>query len=194
MKKKFLVEICERRRVNFEVEAENKEEAKKVAKDTYQNDDDLMSEMLTDDALKLTEVDVLYEIGPATGIVDEKPSSKRERKPELYAVINIKDCVVHLDYTVNPDASCCQGKEDALQLELYSTKGWYESKYLKKLEDDFWGVWEEWNRHVTGGILLQDDFTFAEWDSVISRYREVTPDEIKNLEDGEYVVYAEMKK
>ena len=194
MKKKFLVEVCEYRRVKFEVEAENKEEAKKVAEDTYQNDDDLMSEMLTDDALVLTEVDVLHERGPATGIVDEKPSSKPDRKPELYAVINIKDGIIHLDYTVNPNASCCQGKEDALQLESYSMRGWHESKYLKKLEDDFWGVWTEWNGHVTGGILLQDDFTFAEWDSVVSRYREVTPAEIKNLEDGEYVVYAEMKK
>lgn len=194
MKKKFLVEIREHRRVTFEVEAENKEEAKRVAEDTYQNDDDLMSEMLTDDALVLTEVDVLHERGPATGIVDEKPSSKRKRKPELYAVINIKDGVVHLDYTVNPDASCCQGKENALQLESYSARGWHESKFNKKLEDDFWGVWTEWNGHVTGGILLQDDFTFAQWGRMLSRYREVTPAEIKDLHDGGYVVYAEIKE
>ena len=190
MKKKFLVEICEHRRVKFEVEAENKEEAKKVAEDTYQNDDDLMSEMLTDDAVVLTEVDVLHERGPATGIVGEKPS----RKPELYAIISVKDRIVHLEHSVNPDASCCQESEDALQLETYSLAGWNVNKADPRLAGDFWGVWNEWNGHMPGGIILQDDFTFAKWGRMLSRYREVTPDEIKDLQDGGYVVYAEMKK
>lgn len=195
MKKKYLVEVWEHRQVSFEVEAENKEEAKKVAEDTYQNDEELQHEMVAnDESVVYEEVKVLHEIGPATGIVDEKPSSKPERNPELYAVITIKDSVVHLDYTVNPDASCCQENEDILQLETYPDTGWCESKFSKRLEDDFWGVWTDWNGHVTGGIVLQDDFTFAEWDRMVSRYREVTPAEIKDLEDGGYVVYAEMKQ
>lgn len=191
--KKWLVEVWEHRKVSFEVEAENAEEAKRVAEDTYQNDEDLQHEMVSsDESIACEEVKVLQEIGPATGIVDKKPSSKRKRKPELYAVITIKDGIVHLDYTVNPDASCCQENEDILQLETYPDIGWYESKFSKRLEDDFWGVWTDRNGHVTGGIMLQDDFTFAKWDTWISSSKVVTPSEIKDLEDGEYVVYADM--
>lgn len=187
MKKKFLVEVCEHRRVKFEVEAENKEEAKKVAEDTYQNDDDLMSEMLTDDAVVLTEVDVLHERGPATGIVGEKG-----RDPALYAIISVKGHMVHLEHSVNPDASCCQESEEALQLETYSRAGWNEDKADPRLVGDFWGVWNEWNGCMPGGIILQDDFTFKMWDEMIAGFREVAPSEIKDLEDGEYVVYADM--
>ena len=194
MKKKFLVEICERRRVKFEVEAENREEAKKVAEDTYQNDDDLMSEMLTDDAVVSTEVDVLHERGPATGIVDEKPPGKSDRHPELYAIISIKNDIVHLEHTVNPDASCCQYGEDALQLESYSAGGWHTDKYDSFLRDDFWGFWTAWNGLVSGGITLNDDFTFNEWYKMISELEEVTPSMIRNLPDGRYVVYADIVK
>lgn len=188
--KKWLVEVWEHRQVSFEVEAENEEEAKKVAEDTYQNDEELQHEMVSnDESIAYEEVKVLHEIGPATGIVGEKG-----RKPELYAVITIKDSVVHLDYTVNPNASCCQENEDILQLETYPDTGWHESKFSKKLEDDFWGVWTDWNGHVTGDIMLQDDFTFARWDTWISSSKVVTPSEIKDLDDGEYVVYADIVK
>lgn len=73
MKKKYLVEVWEHRQVSFEVEAENEEEAKKVAEDVYQNDDDLQHEMVSnDESIACEEVKVLQELGPATGIVNTK--------------------------------------------------------------------------------------------------------------------------
>ena len=193
--KKWLVEVWEHRQVSFEVEAENAEEAKKVAEDTYQNDEDLQHEMVSsDESIAYEEVKVLHEIGPATGIVDEKPSSKPERKPELYAIISIKNDIVHLEHTVNPDASCCQYGEDALQLESYSARGWHTDKYDPFLRDDFWGFWTEWNGLVSGGITLNDDFTFNEWYKMISELEEVTPSMIRDLPDGRYVVYADIVK
>lgn len=73
MKKKYLVEVWEHRQVSFEVEAENEEEAKKVAEDVYQNDDDLQHEMVSnDESIACEEVKVLQELGPATGIINTK--------------------------------------------------------------------------------------------------------------------------
>lgn len=73
MKKKYLVEVWEHRQVSFEVEAENEEEAKKVAEDVYQNDDDLQHEMVSnDESIVYEEVKVLQELGPATGIINTK--------------------------------------------------------------------------------------------------------------------------
>lgn len=193
--KKWLVEVWELRRISFEVEAENEKEAKKVAEDTYQNDEELQHEMVSsDESIAGEGVKVLQEIGPATGIVDEKPSSKPERKPELYAIISIKNDIVHLEHTVNPDASCCQHGEDALQLESYSAGGWHTDKYDSFLGDDFWGFWTAWNGLVSGGITLNDDFTFNEWYKMISELEEVTPSMIRDLPDGRYVVYADIVK
>lgn len=188
--KKWLVEVWELRRISFEVEAENEKEAKKVAEDTYQNDEELQHEMVSsDESIAGEGVKVLREIGPATGIVGEKPS----RKPELYAIISIKNGIVHLVHTVNPDASCCQESEDALQMETYSLAGWNVNKADPRLAGDFWGLWNEWNGIMPGGILL-DNFTFKAWDEVIAGLREVAPSEIKDLDDGEYVVYADIVK
>lgn len=73
MKKKYLVEVWEHRQVSFEVEAENEEEAKRVAEDVYQNDDDLQHEMVSnDESIACEEVKVLQELGPATGIINTK--------------------------------------------------------------------------------------------------------------------------
>jgi hypothetical protein len=73
MKKKYLVEVWEHRQVSFEVEAENEEEAKKVAEDVYQNDDGLQHEMVSnDESIACEEVKVLQELGPATGIINTK--------------------------------------------------------------------------------------------------------------------------
>ena len=73
MKKKYLVEVWEHRQVSFEVEAENEEEAKKVAEDVYQNDDGLQHEMVSnDESIVYEEVKVLQELGPATGIINTK--------------------------------------------------------------------------------------------------------------------------
>lgn len=73
MKKKYLVEVWEHRQVSFEVEAENEEEAKKVAEDVYQNDDGLQYEMVSnDESIACEEVKVLQELGPATGIINTK--------------------------------------------------------------------------------------------------------------------------
>ena len=47
MKSKFLVEVWEHRQVSFEVEAEDEDEAKKVAEDVYHNDDELQHEMVS---------------------------------------------------------------------------------------------------------------------------------------------------
>ncbi len=71
--KKYLVEVWEHRQVSFEVEAENEEEAKIVAEDVYMNDDDLQDEMVSnDESIACSEVKVLQELGPATGIINTK--------------------------------------------------------------------------------------------------------------------------
>ena len=46
MKSKFLVEVWEHRQVSFIVEAEDEDDAKKVAEDVYQNDDELQHDMV----------------------------------------------------------------------------------------------------------------------------------------------------
>lgn len=70
MKKKFLVEVWEHRQVSFEVEAENEDEAKKVAEDVYANDDELQGIMVNDDeSIAYEEVKVLQCLGDANGII-----------------------------------------------------------------------------------------------------------------------------
>lgn len=72
-RKKFLVEMWEHRQVSFVVEAENEEEAKKVAEDVYANDEKLQDDMVNnDESIVCDEVKVLHELGDADGIVDEK--------------------------------------------------------------------------------------------------------------------------
>ena len=75
MKKKFIVEVWERRRVRFEVEAESYREASVVAVDVYQNDDSLQDEMLKDTAIADNEAIVVAEVGIATGIINEPSTS-----------------------------------------------------------------------------------------------------------------------
>ena len=73
MKSKFLVEVWEHRNVSFVVEAEDEDEAKKVAEDVYQNDDELQHDMVSnDESIAYDEVNVLHRIGPADGIVGRK--------------------------------------------------------------------------------------------------------------------------
>lgn len=73
MKSKFLVEVWEHRQVSFEVEAEDEDEAKKVAEDVYQNDYELQHEMVSnDESIAYDEVKVLLRIGPADGVVETK--------------------------------------------------------------------------------------------------------------------------
>lgn len=70
MKKKYLVEVWEHRQISFEVEADSKEEAKVIAEDVYQNDDELQREMVeNDESVVYDVVNVLLELGPADGIV-----------------------------------------------------------------------------------------------------------------------------
>lgn len=69
-KKKFLVEVWEHRQVSFEVEAENEDEAKKVAEDVYANDEELQGIMVNDDeSIAYEEVKVLQCLGDANGII-----------------------------------------------------------------------------------------------------------------------------
>ena len=73
---KWLVEVWEHRQVSFEVEADDEEEAKKVAEDVYHNDDDLQHEMVSnDESVAYDEVKVLHRIGPATGIISGKENN-----------------------------------------------------------------------------------------------------------------------
>lgn len=73
MRSKFLVELWEHRQVSFEVEAEDEDEAKKVAEDVYHNDDELQHEMVSnDESIAYDEVKVLQRIGPADGIVGRR--------------------------------------------------------------------------------------------------------------------------
>ena len=70
-KKKFLVEVWEHRQVSFEVEAENEDEAKKVAEDVYANDEELQGIMVNDDeSIAYEEVKVLQCLGDANGIIE----------------------------------------------------------------------------------------------------------------------------
>ncbi len=67
------MEVWEHRQVSFEVEAEDEEEAKKVAEDVYQNDYDLQHEMISnDESIAYDEVKVLHRIGNADGVVESK--------------------------------------------------------------------------------------------------------------------------
>ena len=73
MKSKFLVEVWEHRNVSFVVEAEDEDEAKKVAEDVYQNDDEIQQDMVSnEESIAYDEVNVLHRIGPADGIVGRK--------------------------------------------------------------------------------------------------------------------------
>ena len=73
MKSKFLVEVWEHRHVSFVVEAEDEDEAKKVAEDVYQNDYELQHDMVSnDESIAYDEVKVLHRIEPADGIVARK--------------------------------------------------------------------------------------------------------------------------
>ena len=73
MRSKFLVEVWEHRHVSFVVEAEDEDEAKKVAEDVYQNDDELQHDMVSnDESIAYDEVKVLHRIEPADGIVCRK--------------------------------------------------------------------------------------------------------------------------
>lgn len=115
-------------------------------------------------------------------------------EPELYAIITIKNGVVHLEHTVNPDASYCQDHPGSLQLETYSSSGWRVDKTDARLEEDFWGLWSELNGCMAGGIRLRDNYTFKRWDKYISKHKVVSPSDIKGLPDGEYAVYASIKE
>ena len=69
--KKFLVEVWEHRRVAFEVEAENEDEAKKVAEDAYANHEELQDMMVNDDgSIAYEEVKVAQCLGDANGIIE----------------------------------------------------------------------------------------------------------------------------
>lgn len=114
------------------------------------------------------------------------------KNPELYAIISVFGGVVHLDHSVNPDAASCQGTKDGLQLESYLSLGWKEPVTNPRLENDFWGVWSDWNGKVTGGILLNDYFSVGAWKAMRCGLKVVSPKDIKNLSDGRYVVYAEV--
>ena len=63
MKSKFLVEVWEHRQVSFVVDAEDEDEAKKVAEDVYQNDYELQHDMVSnDESIAYEEVNVLHRI------------------------------------------------------------------------------------------------------------------------------------
>lgn len=70
--KKFMVEVTEKRKISFEVEAENEDDAKDTAMDAYVNGDGLQAEMLEDGAIHSTGIEVIRCIGEANGIVCEK--------------------------------------------------------------------------------------------------------------------------
>ena len=73
MKSKFLVEVWEHRQVSFVVEAEDEDDAKKVAEDVYQNDDELQHDMVSnDESIAYEEINVLHMIEPTDGIVGRK--------------------------------------------------------------------------------------------------------------------------
>lgn len=108
-------------------------------------------------------------------------------------IITIKDGIVHLDTSFNPDASCCQDDETGtiIQREDYDSDGWNEPQDNPNLAKDFWGVWSDWNGRMCGGITLDDEFTYHEADLLVGQYRPVRPSDIADLPDGVYAVDAE---
>ena len=71
-RRKFLVFLYEKRKIQFEVEAESPKEAKDVAIDAYTNDERLQDEMLKDESIVKNDVKIASDLGPADGIVGRK--------------------------------------------------------------------------------------------------------------------------
>ena len=71
-RRKFLVFLYEKRKIQFEVEAKSSKEAKDVAIDAYTNDERLQDEMLKDESVVGNNVMVAMDLGPADGIVGRK--------------------------------------------------------------------------------------------------------------------------
>lgn len=106
------------------------------------------------------------------------------------AIVTISKGMVHLDFSWNPCAGCCEESDDIVQLEAYSSSGWHEPQDNPRLAEDFWGVWTDWNGKMCGGICLHDDHTYADMRKMQDSHRKVEPKGIKDLEDGVYTVLA----
>ena len=107
---------------------------------------------------------------------------------ENMAIITIKDGIVHLDTTFNPDGGV--DDPDRLQQEHYPKRGWNEPQCNPLLAEDFWGVWDRWNAMTVGGVAFDDEATYGDAARAVDCLHSVRPDEIAGLDDGEYVVVA----
>lgn len=120
-KRKFLVEAWEHRQVSFEVEADNEEEAKKVAEDVYQNDERLQDIMIHDDeSVASEEFKVLQDLGPATGIISPQANDKRVSDLIKYETdrkksrASIMYCLDHLMHALNNEDAIVPWLNDGL--------------------------------------------------------------------------------
>lgn len=108
------------------------------------------------------------------------------------AIITIREGMVHLWTTWNPDASCCQDDEtgDIVQTEEYDSDGWNEPQSNPRLKTEFWDVWTEWNGKMVGGITLYDDTKKDDAYEEMLNHSFVSPEDIAHLPDGVYTVGA----
>lgn len=106
------------------------------------------------------------------------------------AIISIFNGEVHLDCTVNEDAS----DDGSLHLEMYPMSGWTEPQSNSRLrsESDFWRVWDEWNAKMPGGIVILDSFAREKWLAMARGLERATPSDIKSLPSGKYIVFNEL--
>lgn len=121
MRRKFLVEAWEHRQVSFEVEANNEEDAKKVAEDVYHNDERLQDIMIHDDeSVAYDEFRVIADLGPATGIISPQANDKRvsdlikydaDRKKSRASIMY---CLDHLMHALNNEDAILPWLSDGL--------------------------------------------------------------------------------
>jgi len=109
---------------------------------------------------------------------------------EMCAVIEIRNGIVHLEYSFNPDAACCSDDETGtiVQREHYHQNGWNEPQGNPLLAKKFWDIWCDWNGRMIGGIELDDEYTYAEAEELEKSLPKLKPSEIATAADGTYWV------
>lgn len=134
-KRKFLVEAWEHRQVSYIVEANNEEEAKKVAEDVYMNDESLQERMVKDDeSVACEEFKVLQDIGKADGIVDERTGEYRE-DPRRMSRASIMYCLDHIMHALNDEDAIVPWLEEGIPDGLYQNSRSLTRAQLEKYLD-----------------------------------------------------------
>lgn len=137
MRRKFLVEAWEHRQVSFEVEADNEEDAKKVAEDVYQNDERLQDIMIHDDeSVAYDEFNVLTDLGPANGVIgnDAKISGKNPEDERKKSRASILYCLDYLMHSLNDEEAAVPWLESGVPDGTYQGSKNLTGLQLKEYE------------------------------------------------------------